>query len=152
MGARVLLGESINSNLGHSTSSGNYGLYISRTGDDITNCTKDQLIFNTDDVGNNSGAVDLGQFQVLPTSGTSAYVNTSVGAGATATVSFTNQTSTGHLLYGKFAGGVQNEANITQLYRLGYTGAASGNLINLGNTAITMNISVFKGFSTAGLF
>ena len=150
MPTRVLLGKSTNSNLGHG--SGKFGLYISRNGDDVTSCTKDQLVFNTDDVGNNSGAVDLGQFQVLPTSGTNASVSVSVNAGATAPVSFTNQTSTGHLLYGKFAGGVQNEANITQLYRLGYTGAASGNLINLGNTAITMNISVFKGFSTAGLF
>ena len=86
MPVRVLLGKSINSNLGHG--SGKFGLYISRNGDDVTSCTKDQLVFNTDDVGNNSGAVDLGQFQVLPVSGTSASVNTSVGAGATATVNF----------------------------------------------------------------
>ena len=49
MGSRVLLGKSTNSNLGHS--SGKFGLYISRTGDDVTNCTADQLIFNTDNVG-----------------------------------------------------------------------------------------------------
>ena len=152
MGARVLLGESTNSNLGHSTSSGNYGLYISRTGDDVTSCTKDQLIFNTDDVGNNSGAVDLGQFQVLPTSGTTANVSVSVGAGATASVGFTNQTSTGHLLYGRFANGTQGESSITKLYRVGYSGASSGSLINLGNSTITMNIAILKGFSTAGLF
>ena len=150
MANRVLLGKSTNSNLGHS--SGKYGLYISRAGDDETNCTKDQLIFSTDDVGNASGAVDLGQFQVLPTSGTTANVSVSVSAGASATVSFTNQTSTGHLLFGKFSGGVQDESNITQLLRLNYTGASSGTLTNLGNTALTMNISVFKGFSTAGLF
>jgi hypothetical protein len=150
MAARVILGKSVNSNLGHG--SGEYGLFISRTGDDITNCTKDQLVFNTDTIGNNSGAIDLGQFQVLPTSGTNASVSVSVNAGATASVGFTNQTSTGHLLYGKFAGGVQDEANITQLYRLGYSGASSGDLVNLGNAAITMNISIFKGFSVAGLF
>jgi hypothetical protein len=150
MANRVLLGKSTNSNLGHS--SGKYGLYISRAGDDVTNCTKDQLIFSTDDVGNASGAVDLGQFQVLPSSGSNASQSVSVASGATATVSFTNQTSTGHLLYGKFSGGVQDESNITQLYRVGYSGAASGSLINLGNTAITMDISIFKGFSTAALF
>ena len=150
MAARVLLGKSTNSTLGHSA--GKYGLYISRTGDDVTSCTKDQLVFNTDNIGNASGAIELGQFQVLPSSGSNASQEVSVNAGATLPVSFTNQTSTGHLLYGKFKGGVQNESNITQLYRVGYAGAASGDLINLGNTAITMNISIFKGFSTAALF
>lgn len=147
---RILLGKSTNSNLGHG--SGTYGLFICRDGDDITNCTKDQLVFSTDTVGNASGAIDLGQFQVLPTSGTTADVSVSVSSGSSATVNFTNQTSTGHLLFGKFANGAQGESNITKLLRFGYTGASSGTITNLGNNTVTLNVSVFKGFSTAGLF
>lgn len=150
MPARVLLGKSTNSNLGHG--SGKFGLYISRTGDDVTSCTKDQLIFNTDDVGNNSGAVDLGQFQVLPVSGTSASVNTSVGAGATATVNFTNQTYTGNVVFVQYKNGAQGDSAINQTFRISYSGASSGTVLNLGNAAFTAPISIFKGFSTAGLF
>ena len=88
MAARVLLGKSTNSNLGHSA--GKYGLYISRTGDDITSCTADQLIFNTDNVGNTSDAIDLGQFQIIGQTDSGgnnvAKTSHSVSAGGSATI------------------------------------------------------------------
>ena len=96
MANRVLLGKSTNSNLGHS--SGKFGLYISRAGDDVTSCTADQLVFNTDNVGSVSGNIDVGQFQIVPTSGTNATVNVTVAAGSSATVSHTNL-CTGNLLF-----------------------------------------------------
>ena len=96
MANRILLGKSTNSNLGHS--SGKFGLYISRTGDDITNCTADQLIFNTDNVGSVSGAIDLGQFQVVPTSGTNATASINVNASSSATVPHANL-GTGNFLF-----------------------------------------------------
>ena len=154
MAGRVLLGKSVNSNLGHS--SGKYGLYISRTGDDVTNCTKDQLIFNTDNIGSLSGAIDLGQFQVISQTDQSnnevASRQLSVNANATASISFTNLTSTGHLLYAIFEGAASGEDNITKLFRTNYSGASTVDWENLGDTAITAEVSIFKGFSTASLF
>ena len=108
MANRVILGKSTNSNLGHS--GGKFGLYISRAGDDITNCTKDQLIFNTDNVGFNSGAVDVG-----------------------------SSSSTGNELISRFLNG-------------GFSGATSATVTNGGNTAITVTVSIVKGFSTQSLY
>lgn len=150
MAARVLLGESTNTNLGHS--GGKFGLYISRSGDDITNCTKDQLIFNTDNVGSVSGAIDLGQFQIVPTSGTNASASVTVAGGSTATISHSNL-GTGNLLYTNFVGTFVAQTDFDQTINgQTYTGTTSGTLTNTGDTSVTTTVSVIKGFSTAALF
>ena len=152
MANRVVLGKSTNTNLGHST---DYGFYISRSGDNIESCTKDQLVLNTDKVGNASGATDIGQFQVVPQTVSGNAVGSaqlSVNASTTAAVSFTNLTSTGHLLYAAFDGTIASESNVNKLFRTNYSGAASGNWENLGDTTITANVMVMKGFSTNALF
>tara|TARA_R110000822_G_C15306653_1_gene492459 strand:- start:1210 stop:1662 length:453 start_codon:yes stop_codon:yes gene_type:complete len=150
MANRVLLGESTNSNLGHT--GGKFGLYISRAGDDITNCTKDQLIFNTDNVGSSSGAIDLGQFQIVPISGgTSASSSVTIAGGASATISIENL-GTGNLLFGDFGGAFAGQSTSSQTINGTYTGTTSGTLTNTGATSLTMTVSVIKGFSTASLF
>ena len=45
MAARVLLGNSTNSNLGHS--GGKFGLYVSANGKDVTNCAKNELKYHS---------------------------------------------------------------------------------------------------------
>ena len=153
MANRVLLGKSTNSNLGHS--SGKFGLYISRAGDDVTSCTADQLVFNTDNVGSVSGNIDVGQFQIVPTSGTNATVNVTVAAGSSATVSHTNL-GTGNLLYTNNAAGLVatqgSSVTLTKFLNGAYTGTTSGTLNNLGTTAVTLPVAVIKGISTASLF
>jgi|TARA_R110000822_G_scaffold287648_1_gene408877 hypothetical protein len=157
MANRVILGKSTNSNLGHS--GGKFGLYISRTGDDITNCTKDQLIFNTDNVGFNSGAVDVGQFQIVPSSGTNATVSVSANASASATVPIVN-IGTGHFIYSKFSGsyggggssGSSGNELTSRFLNGGFSGATSATVTNGGNSAITVTVSIVKGFSTQSLY
>ena len=150
MANRVLLGKSTNSNLGHT--GGKFGLYISRTGDDITNCTKDQLIFNTDNVGSVSGAIDLGQFQIVPIAGgTNASSSVTIAGGSSATIS-TENLGTGNLLFADFTSAPVGDVNTSQTVNGAYTGTTSGSLTNTGSTSLTLTVSVIKGFSTASLF
>ena len=150
MANRVLLGKSTNSNLGHT--GGKFGLYISRTGDDITNCTKDQLIFNTDNVGSTSGAIDLGQFQIVPIAGgTNASSSVTIAGGSSATISTANL-GVGNLLFGDFTSAPVGDVNTSQTVNGAYTGATSGSLTNTGSSSLTLTVSVIKGFSTASLF
>ena len=157
MANRIILGKSTNSNLGHSA--GKYGLYISRTGDDITSCTADQLIFNTDNVGSVSGAIDLGQFQVVPTSGTNATASISVNASGSATVPHANL-GTGNFLFtnNAFASSdltgqeLTSDATTSRFGNAGFTGTTSGTLSNGGNTSATFTVAVIRGFLTSSLF
>ena len=150
MANRVIVGKSTNSNLGHT--GGKFGLYISRTGDDITNCSKDQLIFNTDNVGSVSGAIDLGQFQIVPIAGgTNASSSVTVAGGSSATISTANL-GVGNLLFGDFTSSPVGDVNTSQTINGAYTGATSGSLTNTGSTSLTLTVSVIKGFSTASLF
>lgn len=150
MANRLLLGKSTNSNLGHT--GGKFGLYISRAGDDVTNCTKDQLIFNTDNVGSVSGAIDLGQFQIVPIAGgTNASTSVTVSGGSSATISTANL-GVGNLLFADFGGVYVSNTDSSQTVNGAYTGATSGTLTNTGSTSLTLTVSVVKGFSTASLF
>jgi hypothetical protein len=150
MANRLLLGKSTNSNLGHT--GGKFGLYISRTGDDVTNCTKDQLIFNTDNVGSVSGAIDLGQFQIVPIAGgTNASSSVTIAGGSSATISTANL-GVGNLLFGDFTSAPVGDVNTSQTVNGAYTGATSGSLTNTGSSSLTLTVSVIKGFSTAPLF
>jgi hypothetical protein len=150
MANRLLLGKSTNSNLGHT--GGKFGLYISRTGDDVTNCTKDQLIFNTDNVGSTSGAIDLGQFQIVPIAGgTNASSSVTIAGGSSATISTVNL-GVGNLLFGDFTSAPAGNVNTSQTVNGAYTGATSGSLTNTGSNSLTLTVSVIKGFSTASLF
>lgn len=156
MANRIILGKSTNSNLGHS--GGKFGLYISRTGDDITNCTADQLIFNTDNVGNTSAAIDVGQYKIIPITGTTATASVSVSASSSATINFANL-GINNILFTNFSTAITNlsgnnqSATISRFVNGGLTtSTTAGTISNLGNTAATISVSVMGGFSSAALF
>ena len=163
MAARVLLGESTNSNLGHS--SGKYGLYVSKKGTDVTTCTKEQLRFNTDNVGFSSGAIDVGFFQVVGISSGGTLVQSaslSISASSSASISIDNIGS-GHLAYGTVTNTYTANSNASAAYKTSFSGTTSVSLTNssladpdigsLTNVGVTGTVTVFKGFnSSAALF
>ena len=154
MAAKILLGKSTNTNLHSGTK---YGMWIARAGEeDVTTCAADELIFNTDTMGSVSGAIDAGQYQVMPSSGTTADVQVTVSAGATATFSFTDLDI--DLIWAASFGGAlagTNNANpTTQLMNAqGYaTNQSSVSVSNTGATARTGRVAAIRAFKTGGLW
>jgi len=163
MSARILLGRSTNSNLGHS--SGKFGLYVSANGRDVTNCTKEQLSFNTDHIGNSSGAIDIGHFQVIPMINASnarvTVVDFSTAAGASSAHSIANL-GAGGIVYGTTTNTFSGNNSGTAAGNA-YAGATSGTVVNaalanpdtgssIPNAATSGKVGIFKGFSTAALY
>jgi len=62
---RVLVGKNTNSGHGFSSSSPGYGLFVSRPGKDVTSCSADELILNTDANQSGTSNVAKGMFQAL---------------------------------------------------------------------------------------
>jgi len=165
MAARILLGKSTNSNLGHS--SGKFGLYISANGKDVTSCTKNELTFSTDHIGNASGAIDVGLFQNVPliSSGGSEVrvVNFSTSAGASAALTTKNM-GAGSIVYGTVSTNFTSNSNQSgTAASSGFAAATTATVANAGltdsdtgavtNVAVTGSIAVIKGFSSsAALF
>ena len=154
MAAKILLGKSTNTNLHSGTK---YGMWIARAGEeDVTTCAADELIFNTDTMGSVSGAIDAGQYQVMPSSGTTADVQVTVSAGSTATFSFTDLDI--DLIWAASFGGSlagTNNANpTTQLMNAqGYaTNQSSVSVSNTGATARTGRVAAIRAFKTGGLW
>ena len=154
MAAKILLGKSTNTNLHSGTK---YGMWIARAGEeDVTTCAADELIFNTDTMGSVSGAIDAGQYQVMPSSGTTADVQVTVSAGSSATFSFTDLDI--DLIWAASFGGAlagTNNANpTTQLMNAqGYaTNQSSVSVSNTGATARTGRVAAIRAFKTGGLW
>ena len=154
MAAKILLGKSTNTNLHSGTK---YGKWIAISGEeDVTTCAADELIFNTDTMGSVSGAIDAGQYQVMPSSGTTADVQVTVSAGSTATFSFTDLDI--DLIWAASFGGAlagTNNANpTTQLMNAqGYaTNQSSVSVSNTGATARTGRVAAIRAFKTGGLW
>ena len=154
MAAKILLGKSTNTNLHSGTK---YGMWIARAGEeDVTTCAADELIFNTDTMGSVSGAVDAGQYQVMPSSGTTADVQVTVSAGSTATFSFTDLDI--DVIWAAYFGGAlagTNNANpTTQLMNAqGYaTNQSSVSVSNTGAPARTGRVAAIRAFKTGGLW
>ena len=89
MANRVLLGRASTARGGDTK----YGLWISKPGQDVTTCTDDQLVFNTDK-GATADIKALFQLQNANTTASTAVtsVSSNILAGATTTVSFSNIT------------------------------------------------------------
>jgi hypothetical protein len=164
MANRILLGKSTNSNLGH-PSGGKQGLFISAIGRDVTSCTKEQLSFNTDHIGNSSGAIDIGHFQVIPMINASnnlvTVVDFSTAAGASSAHSLKNL-GAGGIVYGTntntfsgnnsgtSAGNSNASATSATVTNAALADPDTGNAVT--NGATSGKVGVFKGFSTAALF
>jgi len=153
MANKVILGKSTNSNIGHSSAT--YGLWAARAGEEeVTDCTKDQLVMNTETIGNASGAIDIGQFQVIPSTGTTASQQVSIAGGASSTVSYVNL-GTSSFVQGYFSRGSYSVSgsSLSQFMNIAsYGGATSVSMSNGGATAITGQVTTWKGFSTDALF
>jgi len=157
MAGKIIIGKSVNSNLGHS--GGKYGMWIARNGEeDITSCSKDELIFSTDTFGNASGAIGIGQYQVMPSSGSTAEQTVSVSAGSSATVSWTdlNIDLIWALNIGLGIGGGGNMASATddsfQNAQAYGTNQSSTTINNTGSAARTTRVVAVRGFKTGGLY
>lgn len=154
MAAKILLGKSTNTNLHSGTK---YGMWIARAGEeDITTCAADELIFNTDTMGSVSGAIDAGQYQVMPSSGTTADVQISVSAGSTATFSFTDldidliwAAAFGGALAGADNPNPTTQFMNTQAYA---TNQSSVSVSNTGAAARTGRMVAVRGMKTGGLW
>ena len=164
MPARILLGKSTNSSLGH-PSGGKFGLYISGNGRNVLSCTKDQLNFNTDHIGNNSGAIDIGHFQVIPMLNASnnrvTVLDFSTSAGNSTAFSTANL-GAGGIVYGTTTNSFSGNNSGTAAGNA-YAGATSGTVVNaalanpdtgssIPNAATSGKVGIFKGFSTAALY
>ena len=162
MPSRVLLGKSTNSNLGHS--GGKFGLFISATGRDVTNCTKEQLSFSTDHIGNSGGAIDVGHFQVVPMLDTNSnpvtVINFSTTAGQNKAYSNSNL-GAGSVLFGTVTTIASGESSGTLAGNApaGATGGVANNAAlvdsdesTVTNSTVSGTLALVKGFSTDALF
>ena len=164
MANRIVLGKSTNSNLGH-PSGGKQGLFISAIGRDVLSCTKEQLSFNTDHIGNSSGAIDVGHFQVIPMINASnnlvTFVDVSTSAGNSSSSSIKNL-GAGGVVYatttntlsgnssGTSAGNNNASATVATVNNAALVDAETG--ASISNAATSGPLGVIKGFSTAALF
>ena len=163
MANRILLGKSTNSNLGH-PSGGKQGLFISAIGRDVLSCTKEQLSFNTDHIGNSGGAIDVGHFQVIPMLNASnaqvTVINISTTAGQNRAFSNANL-GAGGLILGTVTTLASGESSGT-IAGNAYAGATGGTTNNAAlvdsdestvtNSTVSGTLALVKGFSTAALF
>ena len=152
MAQKVWIGKSNHSNIGNTGNK--YGLWSTRK--DMASCTKDEINLNTDTFGNASGAIDVGQFQVIPTSGTTASQQVSISASGSATVSYTNLSTANNFIQGYFSRGEYGSgtgSNISQyMNAASYGGTSSVSMSNTGATAITGTVTAWRGFSSSALF
>lgn len=63
---RILIGKNTNSNLGYSSSSPGYGIYVSKAGSNVLTCGKDDLLFSTDSGQTGTNFVSKGMYQAMP--------------------------------------------------------------------------------------
>ena len=163
MANRIVLGKSTNSNLGHS--GGKQGLFISAIGRNVLSCTKEQLSFNTDHIGNSSGAIDIGHFQVIPmiiaSNAQVTVLDFSTSAGASSAHTTANL-GAGGIVYGTTTNTFSGQ-NSGSAAGNAYAGATSGTVVNaaladpdtgnsITNGATSGKVAIFKGFSTAALY
>ena len=109
MANRLLLGRASTARGGDTK----YGLWISKPGQDVTTCTDDQLVFNTDK-GATGDIKALFQLQNADTTASTAVtsVSSNILAGATQTVSFSNITfANGVIAFGRSGQGTGNQAS-----------------------------------------
>ena len=91
---RVLIGRNTNSNLGYSSSSPGYGIYVSKAGSNVLTCGKDDLLFSTDSGQTGTNFVSKGMYQAMPVRTVNnvprADFDLSVSSTSTSSVSLTN--------------------------------------------------------------
>ena len=134
MANRLLLGRASTARRGDTK----YGLWISKPGQDVTTCTDDQLVFNTDK-GATGDIKALFQLQNADTTASTAVssVSQEIQAGATTTVSFSNITfANGVVAFGR--GGLGTGTSAAQARGKFQIGTVSGGSISVTNLDSTV--------------
>jgi len=158
MANRVIIGKNTNSNHGHSTGSPGYGLYISRSGKDVTTCTADELLFNTDNGTTGALSRIQGIFLCAPVNtNNDTSVTTTVSAGSTATIRLSTVNydfsfgfigfGTTSLATGSGGSGGGSEYNFSS-----DTVNTTISLVNDGTSSISVKTFVIPTFSNLALF
>ena len=129
-----------------------YGLWISRPGKDVTTCSDDELIFDTD----KGGSADIkGMFQLQTVTATAETTTTTVSASTTANISFTNFNWSFGIIPIMGTAAPTTGINTGQ-YQGGFTinslTTSSVNITNLQTTALTVSLSVMPAFSANARF
>ena len=144
MAERVLIGR------GSSTrGSSNYGIWISKPGQNVNTCTDDQLIFNTDK-GAAGDIKALFQLQNMDTStNATTSTTTSVSANTTATINFSNfNWGFGALSFGGFGVITGNSSSsgtsgVSNIFTINSTSTSAISVTNLSTTsAVSIRFSV----------
>ena len=153
MANRLLLGRASTARGGDTK----YGLWISKPGQDVTTCTDDQLVFNTDK-GATGDIKALFQLQNADTTASTAVTSVSqqIQAGATTTVSFSNITfANGVVAFGRSGvvtsttGGVTT-SRVDGTFQIGTVSGGSISVTNLdSNNAKTIEFSILPQHGAA---
>lgn len=153
MANRLLLGRASTARGGDTK----YGLWISKPGQDVTTCTDDQLVFNTDK-GATADIKALFQLQNANTTASTAVtsVSSNILAGATTTVSFSNITfANGVVAFGRSGvvtsttGGVTS-SRVNGTFQIGTVSGGSISVTNLdSNNAKTIEFSILPQHGAA---
>jgi len=138
-------------------STGGYGLYVSRPGNNnVLDCANDKLMFNTNSGETGSSFFSAGHFQVVPVSGgvgstaPVTFSSTSISAGATANPTYQNFASTKLMLWGISA--PLSSGTSVGAFTYSSLGATSVTITNnAGQSRVVKNLS-FNLLSTSALF
>lgn len=162
MANRIMMGKNTNSNHGHSTSSPGYGLYISRPGKDVTTCTADELIFNTDNGQGTSLGRIISLYQLAPIpqvgGGTATTTTSSISGGATVTLDLSSidfGIDFGFISFGLLAPAVYSGTGGSNATAYSYNVSQSLETVsieNLTNTTLSVKSYVVPRYSNLALF
>jgi hypothetical protein len=153
MANRIVIGKTTNSNLGYSSSSPGFGIYLARSGKDVLTCTADQLLLNTD--RGSAPRIDKGMFQVVPASnGTTTSQTVQVTSGNTGSVNLVNVGSN-HVTFVTGGGGgaiSRNALSSSTSTTITNPSSYEYNGITQSTSTRTFRVACFKTLSTSALF
>ena len=153
MANRLLLGRASTARGGDTK----YGLWISKPGQDVTTCTDDQLVFNTDK-GATGDIKALFQLQNADTTASTVVssVTSNISAGATETVNFSDITfANGVVIFGRSGVATTTTGGVTTSrvdgeFRINSVSGGSINVTNLDSTnAKTLQFSILPQHGAA---
>ena len=138
-------------------SSGGYGLYVSRPGNNnVLDCANDKLMFNTNSGETGSSFFSAGHFQVVPvsggTGGTAPTVssNTTISAGQTASPSYQNFAAAKLMLWG-ISPAIDSTTG-TLAFTYSSIGSTSSTITNSASVSRTVTNLSFNLLKTTALF
>jgi hypothetical protein len=160
MANRIILGKNTNSNHGHSSGTPGFGLYISRPGKDVTTCTADELIFNTDNgTGTSLGRI-ISMYQLAPIpqagGGTNTTTTSSITAGNAVTLDISSidfGIDFGFISFGLLAPVTYGAGSTASSYDYNVSESLETITIeNTGTTSLTVKSYVVPRYSNLALF